>query len=96
MTEEMRLEEIRSGIDEIDGKLLNLFCRRMELVAGVAEYKRRHNLPTLRPEREREILDRAVEQVDPALKEYVRRFFSGIMGISRDYQDALRNSEDSE
>ena len=62
MTEVRNLEDTRKEIDEIDARLLELFCRRMELAADVAAYKSRHGLPTLRPEREKEILDRAEEK----------------------------------
>lgn len=90
------LEETRAEIDGIDRQLLSLFCRRMELAADVAEYKRVHDLPTLRPEREQEILDRAAAAAGPEFAEYAVRFFSGIMALSRDYQDALRRKEDTE
>ena len=90
------LEETRAEIDGLDRQLMTLFRRRMELAADVAEYKRAHALPTLRPEREQEILDRAAAAAGPEFAEYAVRFFSGIMALSRDYQNALRSEEDTE
>lgn len=96
MTEIRNLEEIRSDIDELDQQLLTLFCKRMELAADVAAYKRANGLPTLRPEREQEILRWAETSAAPGYGAYARRLFEGIMEISRDYQDSLRNQEASE
>ena len=96
MTEVRNLEDTRKEIDEIDARLLELFCRRMELAADVAAYKSRHGLPTLWPEREKEILDRAGEQAGPVFSPYARRFFNGVMGLSREYQEELRQTEASE
>lgn len=97
MTEKTKsLEEIRAEIDEMDRQMLDLFCGRMKRAAEVAAYKREHGLPTFRPEREREILDWAGETADPEFAEYARRFFDGIMALSREYQDTLRIKEDTE
>ena len=96
MTEVRNLEDTRREIDGIDARLLELFCRRMELAAGVAAYKSRHGLPTLRPGREKEILDRAEENAGPVFAPYARRFFNGVMGLSREYQEELRQTEASE
>lgn len=90
------LEEIRAEIDEIDHQLIPLFRRRMELAADVAEYKRTQNLPTFRPEREQEILEKAAEAAGSEFAEYAVRFFSGIMELSREYQDTLRSKEGTE
>ena len=96
MTENRNLEEIRSEIDELDQQLLDLFCRRMKLAADVAAYKIRHDLPTLRPEREQEILDRAEKNAGEEFGSYARSLFENIMSLSRDYQNLLRNQEVSE
>ena len=41
----MDLTELRNQIDGIDDQLVQLFCRRMELCAQVAEYKKANGLP---------------------------------------------------
>ena len=96
MKEVRDLEVIREEIDDIDRQMLSLFLKRMRLAAGVAEYKKAHNLPTLRPEREREILDRTSEQAGSEFTDYAVRFFSELMALSREYQEQLRNKEDAE
>ena len=37
----MDLLELREQIDEVDQDLVRLFCRRMEIAAKVADYKKR-------------------------------------------------------
>jgi chorismate mutase/prephenate dehydratase len=54
----MKLEEIRSKIDDIDGRLLGLLNDRMELVHNVGVIKRSTKTLIYRPEREKYILDR--------------------------------------
>ena len=54
----MDLKELRNGIDDIDGEILRLFMKRMELCRDVAEYKREHDMPVFQGGREQEIVDR--------------------------------------
>ena len=41
----MELDKLREEIDRIDRELLSLFCRRMEVVAQVGQYKKERGLP---------------------------------------------------
>lgn len=77
------LEILRKRIDEIDKKLLPLFLERMECTSGVAEYKRKNNMPVLDKKREREILQNKAEMVEPDKAEAVYNFYSSVMAISR-------------
>ena len=43
----MDLKELRGQIDEIDDQLVSLFCRRMDIAAQVADYKKANGLPIL-------------------------------------------------
>ena len=52
----MDIKELREKINGIDNQISKLFLKRMELVRGVAEYKRDNNLPILDAAREQEIL----------------------------------------
>ena len=85
----MELEEIRKKIDETDGQLLELFCRRMDLVREVAAYKIEHRMEVLRPEREQAILERVAGQAEPGYGEYAVDFFSELMRISRQMQQKM-------
>ena len=52
----MDLADVRNRIDEVDHKLLDLFCQRMELAAEVAESKIGSGKAVFDPAREREKL----------------------------------------
>ena len=49
----------RAEIDQIDGELVALFQRRMEVVSQVAAYKRERGMEVLQPQREQQVLDKA-------------------------------------
>ena len=82
----MELEEIRNEIDSIDEQLVALFCRRMNLSAQVADYKKANNLPIFVPAREREILKKVAEQSGAELENYTRTLYSTLFELSRSYQ----------
>lgn len=82
------LDALRGEIDRIDGEMVELFRRRMEVAGRIAAYKQAHGLPTLVPERERELLRRVAEQAGPELADYTESLFRTVMAASRSYQDA--------
>ena len=87
----MELNELRTQIDEIDSKLLDLFLRRMDLSKNIAEVKARDGLPILNKEREREILRRVSER-SGEYELYTHRLFSTVFELSRTYQRGFRNT----
>ena len=90
----MDISELRKEIDRIDNELVRLFCARMEVSAGVADYKRERNLPIYVPAREREILQSMAEKAGPEMAGYTRSLYSTIFELSRSYQ-AKRNSQET-
>lgn len=89
----MNLEEIRKDIDEIDRKMVDLLCKRMDCSLRVAESKRREGLPVYRPEREREILRRVGEQ-GGAYGSYITEIYRLLMECSRELQhEALADND---
>ena len=88
----MDLSEIRQEIDKIDDQLVKLFCQRMELSAGVADYKKANNLPIFVPTRERAILQSVAEKSGPEFANYARTLYSMLFELSRSYQ-TKRNTE---
>ena len=88
----MNLDEIRLQIDGVDSELLKLFCKRMELVKDVAEYKIENDMPVFRPERENEILNRASESAGEEFGDYAKDFFKCIMKVSREMQQKIIDS----
>ncbi len=94
----MNLDEIRTEIDEIDAKLLELFRQRMDLVKDVAEYKIRHQMQVLRPERERAILQMVRENAGEEYGDYAVDFFDTVLRVSREMQQqmiAARKSDEN-
>jgi len=82
----MELTEIRKEIDQIDSQLVELFCKRMDLAAQVADYKRIHNMPILVPERERQILAEVASLAGSEMGNYTRVLYSMLFELSRSYQ----------
>ena len=87
----MDLSQIRQEIDAIDSELVNLFCRRMELSAQVAEYKKANHLPIFVPAREQAILQRMAEQAGPEMADPVQALYATIFELSRNYQETCNN-----
>ena len=50
------IEELRGKIDDIDKDIVRLFKQRMDVAAGVADYKRANGMPVHDPARERQLL----------------------------------------
>ena len=87
------IKNIRSEIDSIDSELVNLFRRRLEIVAEVAASKHERGAPVTDPARERDILARVTEEVGEEYAYGARLFFSTLFDISKARQRALLNGE---
>ena len=82
----MDLNELRQQIDAIDEELVKLFVKRMEVSAGVADYKKANDMPIFVPAREREKLRDVAAQAGPDMANYTRVLYSMIFELSRSYQ----------
>lgn len=82
----MDLNEIRKEIDGIDDELTGLFLKRMELVKGVAEYKRANNMAVLHKGREDDIVKRLTEGKDPLVSRNIATMYATLFDVSRSYQ----------
>ena len=91
----MELTELRDRIDEIDRQLVDLFIRRMNTSAEVAEYKRQHGMKVLDPSRERALLNKISELSGEEFEEYSRTLYSTILELSRSYQHKKLDGESS-
>ena len=80
------INDIRKEIDEIDKELVDLYIRRMNCSARVAEYKREHGMPVLDASRERALLNKISELSGSEFEEYTRTLYSTILDLSRSYQ----------
>lgn len=79
----MDLNEIRSKIDDIDGKILDLFLERMDLAADVAKYKAANGMVVFQSDREKFILDSVKKNSPEELKKSAAFLFMNIMDISK-------------
>ena len=82
----MELIDYRNEIDAIDKELVDLFVKRMNACAGVAEYKKEHGLPVLDASRERALLSKVSELSGEDFEDYTRTLYSTILTLSRSYQ----------
>ena len=83
------LQQLRQSIDEIDGKLVELFCRRMDVTRRVGEYKRERGIPVLDQARERQVLRNKGELAGDALRPAVITLYQTILALSRRQQRDL-------
>lgn len=88
----MDLSQLRSEINAIDSELVKLFCKRMDIAAQVADYKKENHLPIYVPAREREILKDVAAMAGPDMANYTRVLYSLLFELSRSYQ-SKRNSK---
>jgi len=88
----MDLNELRTQIDTIDENLVDLFVRRMNLSAQVADYKKANQMPIYVPARERQILQDVAKMAGPDMANYTRVLYSMLFELSRSYQ-SKRNNE---
>jgi monofunctional chorismate mutase len=81
------LIQLRERIDEIDGKLVDLFEERMEIALKIAEYKKLNNLPILNSDREKEVLERNKQRLkNRNFEASLENFFENLMNLSKEEQ----------
>lgn len=54
---EHKLEELRTEIDKLDGELIDLLARRMEVVGEIGDYKKKNNITILQLKRWQHIIE---------------------------------------
>jgi len=89
----MELSEIRKNIDGIDKELALLLCRRMDMSAEVAAYKRVHGTAVRDDGREEQILARIGELAGERYSAYLKVIYAEILKQSRTLQCDLLNKE---
>lgn len=88
----MDIQELREQIDQIDDQLVELFAKRMAVSAGIADYKKAHDMPVFVPAREREKLQAVAKQAGPEMDNYTRVLYSMLFELSRSYQSKCNNT----
>ena len=89
----MDISELRSKIDAIDEKMVALFKERMEVAAGVAEYKKGTGKAVFDPERERALLYKVSQMAGEDFGDYTALLYSTIMELSKSYQSGIITPE---
>jgi chorismate mutase/prephenate dehydratase len=78
------LEELRSQIDRIDDRLLELLAERIRVALRIGALKEEGGLPVYDPERERSIFLRLCQRAEsPLTPAVVRRVFERIVDETR-------------
>ena len=84
------LENLREKIDAIDKEMIALFEKRMDIVADIAAYKIKNNLPVLNQNREDIVISKVKAIVKN--KDYTDSaidFIKDIMEISKKFQQKI-------
>ncbi len=85
-----KLQTARKMINEIDAKMSELFCKRMEAAKLVAEHKQEHGLPIFDAVREQAVIEKNSKMVeDDEIRSYYINFLKFNMKLSRQYQHML-------
>lgn len=87
----MDINELRNEINETDEKLVELFCKRMNISLEIAKYKKENNLPVLDKNRERKLLAKVSDASPQELEVYTRALYTTIFNLSRSYQHKYMN-----
>lgn len=90
---ELDLNKLREEINEIDNGIVELFKRRMNIAASVAEYKRENGLPVLDAARERALLSRVSDMAGEEFDIYARTLYHTMLDVSRSYQHTKLNGD---
>ena len=92
MTDDNSLNRARKKINDIDGKMRELFIERMRAAEIIADYKKNRGLPIFDESRENDVIRRNSEQIaDEELREFYVNFIKSTMAVSRAYQSRLMN-----
>ena len=83
------LERYRQQIDSIDKELIELFEKRLDVVLKVAEYKKANNSPVLHSNREKQVLDKAVDNLqNKDYAPFAKQFMTDVMNVSKSLQSS--------
>ena len=80
------LQNLRQEINETDKDIVDLFKKRMNIAASVAEYKKQNGLPVLDAARERALLTRISDMAGEEFDVYARTLYHTMLDVSRAYQ----------
>ncbi len=82
----MELNDLRREIDAIDGEIISLLERRMDVASSIADAKARTGKPILDAAREAEKLAAVKASCRPETAEGIAGIFESVMSASRAHQ----------
>lgn len=89
----MDLNGARKEIDRIDEKMVELFEARLQISESIASYKKAHQMPIVQPEREAEVIKRAISRLkNPRYQEATQIFFETMMTLGKKLQKEKMDS----
>ncbi len=88
------LEKLRSNVDEINIKLLELINERAEIIEQIGELKTKQGMPRFDPVREREMFDKIINKnKGPFDDQVIRHLFKQIFQASLELQEENNNKQ---
>ena len=85
-----KLIAAREKINSVDSEMAKLFCKRLEAVKEVAEFKAENSLPILDARREAEIIEKNASFIEnDEIKAHYINFLKNNIEISHSYQEEL-------
>ena len=92
-----KLEQARLAINEADAVIAEYFEKRMRAAEDVAAYKKENNLPVFDGAREQQVIEKNLALItNEKLKPYYKDMLVQLMRISKEYQNAIINSDGTE
>ncbi|MFN3699619.1 MAG: prephenate dehydratase, partial [Dictyoglomus sp.] len=85
------LEKLRNKISELDKEILELLNKRAEIVLRIKEWKEKNNYPVFDLSREREVLEKIIEEnKGPLSSEAILAIFRTIISYSRALEERIK------
>ena len=81
-----KLESLRGQIDKIDKQLITLFEKRMDISQEIGEYKGNNGLSIWDADREKQVIEKNIGNIQEKYQKYMEEFITCIMKISKDIQ----------
>jgi chorismate mutase-like protein len=85
------LQPFRDRLDELDDQIVALLGERFEVCRGVADYKQRHDVPMMQPDRVKEVRERYLRRAELAglPSDFVSSFFELLIDATCRMEDEL-------
>ena len=83
----MKLDDLRKEINDIDGEMLQLFLKRMEICKSIALYKKENDLPIMQEGREQQVIDKVRAASPEHMADAAAVMFTEVMAYGFPYHE---------